>query len=104
MRDSRACTALRSLRLPNNRARCGSEWCHLLLCQLRASRGRDRARGSSLTATLAHRRRSVKFRPVAKPTTSQWDFGELFSVEEMRRVFSVSELTTEVRRTLEKQI
>ncbi len=40
-----------------------------------------------------------------KSSTSQWDFGdELFSVAEMRRVFSVSELNTEVRRLLEKQI
>lgn len=42
---------------------------------------------------------------MAKPTTSQWDFGDdLFSVAEMRRVFSVTELTTDVRRLLEKQI
>jgi exodeoxyribonuclease VII large subunit len=42
---------------------------------------------------------------MAKPSTSQWDFGdELFSVQEMRRVFSVTELTTEVRRLLEKQV
>lgn len=40
-----------------------------------------------------------------KSTTSQWDFGdELFSVQEMRRVFSVTELTTEVRRLIEKQL
>lgn len=40
-----------------------------------------------------------------KSTTSQWDFSdELFPIEEMRRVFSVSELTTDVRRLLEKQI
>jgi len=35
---------------------------------------------------------------------SQWDFsGELFPVESLRRVYSVSELTGEVRRALEKQ-
>jgi exodeoxyribonuclease VII large subunit len=40
-----------------------------------------------------------------KSTTSQWDFGDdLFSVAEMRRVFSVTELTTDVRRLLEKHI
>ena len=40
-----------------------------------------------------------------KPSSSQWDFGdELFSVHEMRRVFSVSELTGDVRRLLEKHI
>src|ERR1700722_5901675 len=39
-----------------------------------------------------------------KQTTSQWDFGELFPVEAMRRVLSVSELTADIRRLLEKQI
>ncbi|MGZ4987252.1 MAG: exodeoxyribonuclease VII large subunit [Limisphaerales bacterium] len=40
-----------------------------------------------------------------KSSTSQWEFGdELFSAAEMRRVFSVTELTTDVRRLLEKQI
>src|SRR6185436_15038296 len=35
---------------------------------------------------------------------SQWDFGELFPTEQIRRVLSVSELTEQVRRLLEKQI
>jgi exodeoxyribonuclease VII large subunit len=40
-----------------------------------------------------------------KSNTSQWDFGgDLFSVQEMRRVFSVTELTGDVRRLLEKHI
>ena len=40
-----------------------------------------------------------------KQTTSQWDFGgELFPVEATRRVFSVSELTADIRRLLEQQI
>src|SRR5438046_1214097 len=40
-----------------------------------------------------------------RQTTSQWDFGgELFPVEATRRVFTVAELTVEVRRLLEKQI
>lgn len=40
-----------------------------------------------------------------KSSTSQWDFGgELFSVQETRRVFSVTELTSDVRRLLEKHI
>jgi exodeoxyribonuclease VII large subunit len=40
-----------------------------------------------------------------KQTTSQWDFGgELFPVEATRRVFSVSELTTDIRRLLEQHI
>ena len=40
-----------------------------------------------------------------KQTTSQWDFsGELFPPEATRRVLSVSELTADIRRLLEKQI
>jgi len=39
---------------------------------------------------------------VAKPTKSQWDFGELFPPAETRKVLSVSELTTQVKRLLEK--
>ncbi|HEY1718589.1 MAG TPA: exodeoxyribonuclease VII large subunit [Verrucomicrobiae bacterium] len=35
---------------------------------------------------------------------SQWDFGELFPTETMRKVFSVGELTEQIRRLLEKQI
>ncbi len=41
---------------------------------------------------------------MSKPTKSQWDFGELFPAEQTRRVLSVSELTTQVKRLLEKQI
>jgi exodeoxyribonuclease VII large subunit len=37
--------------------------------------------------------------------SSQWDFGpELFPAEATRRVFSVSELTADIRRALEKQV
>ena len=40
-----------------------------------------------------------------KKATSQWDFaGELFPVQETRRVFSVSELTGDIRRLLEQHI
>lgn len=40
-----------------------------------------------------------------KTTSSQWDFrGELFPTEAMRHVLSVTELTAQVRRLLEKQI
>src|SRR5208282_2634677 len=40
-----------------------------------------------------------------KQTTSQWDFGgELFPVQATRRVFSVSELTADIRRLLEQHI
>jgi exodeoxyribonuclease VII large subunit len=35
---------------------------------------------------------------------SQWDFGELFPVEQTRQVLSVSELTAQVRRLLEKSV
>lgn len=39
-----------------------------------------------------------------KSTGSQWDFGELFPEESMRRILSVSELTGQIRRLLEKQV
>jgi exodeoxyribonuclease VII large subunit len=35
---------------------------------------------------------------------SQWDFGELFPTEQIRKVLSVSELTGQIRALLEKQI
>ncbi len=41
---------------------------------------------------------------MSKPTKSQWDFGELFPAEETRKVLSVSELTTQVKRLLEKSV
>jgi exodeoxyribonuclease VII large subunit len=41
---------------------------------------------------------------MAKPTKSQWDFGELFPAEQVRKVLSVSELTTQVKRLLEKSV
>ena len=41
---------------------------------------------------------------MSKTTNSQWDFGELFPREETRRVFSVSQLTSQVRRLLEQHI
>ena len=41
---------------------------------------------------------------MAKPTKSQWDFGELFPAEPTRKVLSVSELTAQVKRLLEKQV
>ena len=39
-----------------------------------------------------------------KQSKSQWDFGELFPTEQTRRVLSVSELTEQVRRLLEKHV
>src|SRR5580658_10372516 len=41
---------------------------------------------------------------MSKQSKSQWDFGELFPVEATRKVFSVGELTEQIRRLLEKQI
>jgi exodeoxyribonuclease VII large subunit len=41
---------------------------------------------------------------MSKQSKSQWDFGELFPVETTRKVFSVGELTEQIRRLLEKQI
>jgi exodeoxyribonuclease VII large subunit len=41
---------------------------------------------------------------MSKPSKSQWDFGELFPVEATRHVLSVSDLTGQVRRLLEKHI
>src|SRR5688572_17835964 len=41
---------------------------------------------------------------MAKVAQSQWDFGELFPPQATRRVLTVSELTSNVRRLLEKEI
>jgi exodeoxyribonuclease VII large subunit len=41
---------------------------------------------------------------MGKQPKSQWDFGELFPTEATRRVLSVSELTAQVKRLLEKQV
>jgi len=41
---------------------------------------------------------------MSKQAKSQWNFGELFPTEQTRRVLSVSELTTQVKRLLEKQV
>lgn len=41
---------------------------------------------------------------MAKTSKSQWDFGELFPTEATRRVLTVSELTSQVKRLLEKEI
>jgi exodeoxyribonuclease VII large subunit len=41
---------------------------------------------------------------MGKQSKSQWDFGELFPPEPTRRVLSVSELTTQIKRLLEKQV
>lgn len=41
---------------------------------------------------------------MSKQSKSQWDFGELFPTETTRKVLSVSELTAQIKRLLEKQI
>ena len=41
---------------------------------------------------------------MSKPIKSQWDFGELFPTEQTRHVLSVSELTAQVKRLLEKSV
>src|SRR5215468_5248076 len=44
---------------------------------------------------------------MGRPAKSQWDFGELFPPESIgaaRKIFSVSELTGNIRRVLEKQL
>ena len=41
---------------------------------------------------------------MAKPVKSQWDFGELFPLEQTRKVLSVTELTRQIKRLLEKQV
>ena len=41
---------------------------------------------------------------MSRPSKSQWDFGELFPPPETRRILTVSELTGQVKRLLEKQI
>lgn len=41
---------------------------------------------------------------MARPSKSQWDFGELFPAEALRKVLSVAELTASIRRVLESQV
>ena len=41
---------------------------------------------------------------MSRQSKSQWDFGELFPAEATRKVYSVGELTEQIRRLLEKQI
>jgi exodeoxyribonuclease VII large subunit len=41
---------------------------------------------------------------MSKPAKSQWDFGELFPPAETRKVLTVAELTSDIKRLLEKQI
>jgi exodeoxyribonuclease VII large subunit len=41
---------------------------------------------------------------MGKTVTTQWDFGELFPKEQARKILSVTELTSQIRRLLEKQV
>jgi exodeoxyribonuclease VII large subunit len=41
---------------------------------------------------------------MSRRVKSQWDFGELFPAQQMRRVLSVSELTARIRELLESQV
>ncbi len=41
---------------------------------------------------------------MARPVKTQWDFGDLFSPEQPRKVLSVSELTWQIKRLLEGQV
>ncbi len=41
---------------------------------------------------------------MARPTKSQWEFGELFPAEQTRKVLSVTELTGQIRRLLEQKV
>lgn len=60
-----------------------------------------------INASVEIHPRSCFTRSVAKPGKTQWDFGELFPPESIaapRKVFSVGELTSQVRRLLEKEL
>ena len=51
------------------------------------------------------RKRVSGYLPVmGRPAKSQWDFGELFPTEQIRKVLSVTELTWQIRALLEKQV
>src|SRR5690349_665924 len=41
---------------------------------------------------------------MARPQKSQWEFGELFPAEAIRKVLTVSEVTGSIRRVLEKEV
>jgi len=41
---------------------------------------------------------------MSRPAKTQWDFGELFPTEQIRKVLSVTELTWQIRALLEKQV
>src|SRR2546423_10863284 len=46
----------------------------------------------------------MRLKSMGQQSKSQWDFGELFPTEATRRVLTLSELTTQVKRLLEKEI
>src|SRR5205814_3983502 len=63
-----------------------------------------RPRGWRWKRSILKPRQSHEDQLMAKITKSQWNFGELFPAETTRRVLTVSELTTQVKRLLEKSI
>lgn len=52
---------------------------------------------------ISERSHPIK-KTLSKSSKSQWDFGELFPAEAVRKVLSVSELTSQVKRLLEKSV
>src|SRR2546430_2291618 len=46
----------------------------------------------------------MRLKSMGQQSKSQWDFGELFPTEATRRVLTVSERATQVKRLLEKEI
>lgn len=53
---------------------------------------------------LKRRRVSAYLPGMGRPAKTQWDFGELFPTEQIRKVLSVTELTWQIRGLLEKQV
>src|SRR5678816_3391885 len=48
--------------------------------------------------------RLLKPTDMPKPLKSQWEFGELFPAEAVRKTLTVSELTGSIRRVIEKNV
>jgi exodeoxyribonuclease VII large subunit len=62
------------------------------------------ATGNDKMAGLNRRRIFGYLTAVGRPAKTQWDFGELFPTEQIRKVLSVTELTWQIRGLLEKQV
>jgi exodeoxyribonuclease VII large subunit len=63
-----------------------------------------RPAGNKKMAGLKRSRISGYLRGMGRPAKSQWDFGELFPTEQIRKVLSVTELSWQIRTLLEKQV